>query len=99
MWMQHEDFQSFITEAWPKYLPLVPATHVFLEKIKIWNCDIFGHLFKKKRSLLNRLKGIQNSPRYGKSDFLENLEEELSGDLENILDREQLFWLQKSREN
>ncbi|KAL4298891.1 hypothetical protein AHAS_Ahas17G0046200 [Arachis hypogaea] len=99
MWMQHHDFQPFIRQAWLGNHHLTSAISSFVEKIKLWNRDNFGHLFKQKRTILNRLRSIQNSPRYGKSEFLDSLEERLNGELEAILDREQTFWLQKSREN
>ncbi|XP_016182610.1 uncharacterized protein LOC107624669 [Arachis ipaensis] len=35
-----------------------------------------------KRILLSKLKGIQNSPKYGRSEFLDNLEEDLNKELE-----------------
>ncbi|KAL1357221.1 hypothetical protein HN51_009176 [Arachis hypogaea] len=91
MWMQHEDFNSFIRENWQSDSPLNLNIQSFVTKIKKWNQQVFGHIFQQKKQILARLRGIQNSPRYGKSDYLDNLEAELSEELETILEKEHVF--------
>ncbi|XP_057746261.1 uncharacterized protein LOC130965520 [Arachis stenosperma] len=98
MWMQHKEFQPFLKNNWNRDLALDESIKVFVEKVKQWNHNIFENIFNQKRILLSRLKGIQNSPRYGRSEFLDNLEDDLNKELEVILDREQMFWIQKSKE-
>lgn len=52
---------------------------------------------QKKRSLLNRLDGIQRSPRYPHSEHLCKLEIESQDDLERLLKLEEIKWFKKSR--
>nr|XP_025681707.1 uncharacterized protein LOC112783135 [Arachis hypogaea] len=98
MWMQHKEFQPFLKNNWNIDLAIEQSIKVFVEKVKQWNHNTFGNIFNQKRILLSRLKEIQNSPRYGRSEFLDNLEDDFIKVLEVILDREQMFWIQKSRE-
>ncbi|RYR74175.1 hypothetical protein Ahy_A02g008804 [Arachis hypogaea] len=62
-----------------------------------WNKKVFGHVGKMKRRLINRIGGIQRAQENGKNHFLEKLERQLHKELADILDREEILWLQKSR--
>ncbi|XP_028800180.1 uncharacterized protein LOC114755464 [Neltuma alba] len=61
--------------------------------------EVFGLVEKKKRNILNRLKGIQQSQAYPFSSFLSKLELELQAELEFILKLEEVKWFQKARSN
>ncbi|KAL4373767.1 hypothetical protein AHAS_Ahas05G0114700 [Arachis hypogaea] len=87
----------FKSEAWKKNLTIPMALKSLSDDIRQWNRDVFGHLFKEKRTLLNRIAAIQNSPSYSTNPFLDDLEKEVSSELDIILDREEVFWLQRSR--
>ncbi|XP_072080961.1 uncharacterized protein [Arachis hypogaea] len=63
-----------------------------------WNKKIFGNIFKAKKRLLNRIAGIQRSNTYGVNPYLDKLEQELNKKLNDILDKEETFWMQKSRQ-
>jgi hypothetical protein len=65
--------------------------------LKDWNKDTFGNIFKRKKELLSRLNGIQNSPHYGYSEFLDKLEKDLQEQLAVTLYQEECLWYQKSR--
>lgn len=52
---------------------------------------------KKKRTLVARIRGIQQSPDYGISAFLQELESCLQQEYHEVLRQEEIMWLQKSR--
>lgn len=64
-----------------------------------WNRSTFGNIFRKKRNLLARLKGIQSSNVYPTSSFLQQLEKDLIGQYNDILKLEEEFWKLKSHIN
>lgn len=66
--------------------------------LNIWNKEVYGNIFKQKRVLLARIRGIQKS--LGKHDnpFLLKLEKDLILQYDQIRDVEALFWRQKSRD-
>jgi hypothetical protein len=66
-------------------------------RLKDWNKDTFGNIFKRKKELLSRLNGIQNSPHYGYNEFLDKLEKDLQEQLAVTLYQEECLWYQKSR--
>lgn len=64
-----------------------------------WKRNTFGSIFDKKRKILARLEGIQNSPKYPFSNFLCNLEESLIVEYNDILKLEEDYWKLRSRVN
>lgn len=65
-------------------------------KSKVWNKEIFGNIFRKKRLLQARINGLQQSINYNHSRGVQELEKRLIGDLDRVLDQEELLWFQKS---
>ncbi|CAJ2658994.1 unnamed protein product [Trifolium pratense] len=96
-WNSHVDFKDFLNSNWEKDTNIVQSLHNLTIQLKKWNKDIFGDIFKRKKEILDRLNGIQNSSNYGHSIFLENLEKELQDQLVVTLYQEECFWFQKSR--
>lgn len=64
----------------------------FVEPLKLWNKNVFGHLRQKKAGVLARLSGIQRALCKGPNSFLSNLEVQLHDKFNSILDQEALFW-------
>ncbi|XP_072076492.1 uncharacterized protein [Arachis hypogaea] len=98
MWKTHSDFTRAVKELWNKDVDVPRALSIMTEGLRKWNIEDFGHVFKKKRRLLNRLNGFLKSPTYGRNPFLVELEKNLQEELNVILDQEKIFWLQKSRQ-
>ena len=69
----------------------------FSEKANSWNCTHFGNLFQKKKRILARLKGIQESLAVCPNDHLINLEKMLRSDFAEVAKLEEEFWAMKSR--
>ena len=97
MWQQHFEFNRFLSSNWNAILPLHKAITDLTPKLSHWNKTCFGHLFKKKRRLLNRLGRIQKAQSYGRNPFLDDLKKLLRSKLEAILEQEEIHWHQKSR--
>jgi hypothetical protein len=98
-WNTHENFQQILQENWTRGRDLVFLLNNLTDNLKVWNKEVFGNIFKRKKELLARLNGIQNSPNYGYSNFLDSLEKELQDQLATTLYQEECLWYQKSRGN
>ncbi|KAK2356470.1 hypothetical protein QL285_093800 [Trifolium repens] len=96
-WTSHDDFDNFMNSKWEKDKDTVQSLHDLTTHLKKWNKETFGDIFKRKKEILGRLQGIQNSSNYGYSTFLENLEKELQDQLVVTLYQEECLWFQKSR--
>ncbi|RYR59634.1 hypothetical protein Ahy_A05g025541 [Arachis hypogaea] len=70
----------------------------FSDEVAKWNKEIFKPVTKQKRRIMSRLEGIQRAPNYRCNPFFEKLEKRLNNELEDMLDREELMWKQKVRE-
>lgn len=75
------------------------STSTFTEKVLKWNRETFGNIFHNKQKNLRRISGIQKSPTYPYSLFLQSLEQSLLEEYEIILQQEKDFWKLKSRVN
>ncbi|RYR04937.1 hypothetical protein Ahy_B06g084751 [Arachis hypogaea] len=98
MWSMHPGHKEFIKQAWESNQPLTTALNGTTRHLIKWNKDVFGHVGRQKRRLINRIEGIQRASSYGKNPFLEKLEAKLNEELEDILDKEEVLWMQKSRD-
>ena len=67
----------------------------FAEKANIWNNTHFGNLFQRKKRVLARLKGIQESLADNPSTHLINLEKMLRNEFAEVAKLEEEFWVMK----
>ena len=72
---------------------------MFADKAKIWNKEVFGNIFWKKRNLSARLMGVEKALANAPSQRLINLHNSLLGELEKILNLEEELWGMKARSN
>lgn len=96
-WVTHSQFNDFVRDNWNSCIDWKPRVKNFTDKIKVWNKEVFGHIERKKRRILNRLRGIQGISDLHGNRFLLNLEKELLEDLNLVLTQEEILWHQKSR--
>ncbi|XP_019251154.1 PREDICTED: uncharacterized protein LOC109230077 [Nicotiana attenuata] len=99
MWCNHPMFQTLIRDSFPPHSTLIPSTTRFKENVTSWNKTTFGNILHKKKTLLARIAGIQKSPSYQTSIFLQNLKTSLIEELDSVLKNEEDFWKLKVRIN
>ncbi|CAL9017992.1 unnamed protein product [Prunus brigantina] len=98
MWLMHSTFRSFVVDKWANYFRnILQKTQDLSKALANWNKDVFGCLFRNKKKLLARIGSIRKALCRRHSPFLVDLEKELACDYQALLDQEELFWLQKSR--
>ncbi|XP_021621482.1 uncharacterized protein LOC110621511 [Manihot esculenta] len=67
--------------------------------LRLWNRNSFGNIFSRKKRISARIAGIQKTLSTGGPQHLLKLELKLKKQLEDILEQEELFWFQKSKED
>ncbi|KAB5524821.1 hypothetical protein DKX38_022570 [Salix brachista] len=98
MWLSHLDFAMVIRDFWNSCTNhVVQKTVNLVSPLIHWNKTVFCCIFQRKRSILARLVGIQKQLCIAPNPFLNQLDLELSGENNLLLDQEELFWKQKSR--
>ncbi|KAI9113713.1 hypothetical protein K1719_014964 [Acacia pycnantha] len=98
-WLSHPDFPLLVERIWSKETNILTCLNRFTEEAQQWDYEIFGAIRKRKRCLLNRIKGIQTKledPAYVSSIFLSNLDMSLKEEFEDVCFQEELLWIQKS---
>ncbi|KAL4329777.1 hypothetical protein AHAS_Ahas13G0334000 [Arachis hypogaea] len=98
-WLLHEDYQRLVKNSWIKQGDLVSNINNFANKAKVWNKEVFGHIFRKKQRILLRLDGINQSLSFNNNPFLEKLHNDLWREYERIVVQEESYWMQMSRCN
>ena len=97
-WLSHPGLQKVVKDHWSNNLPLHENIPILSSALDIWNKHHFGNIFQRKRRLWARLAGAQKQLAIQENQKLLKLEKELQQDLDTILNHEELFWFQKSRE-
>lgn len=96
-WLTHPNFRSFMNITWKDNVDWESQKSNFTNACKIWNCDVFGDIFARKRRLLNRLNGIQKQTNKEANPFVRRLEAKLLLEYNETLIQEEILWFQKSR--
>ena len=100
MWLSHNDFPAIVRESWTDMDDnLAGAVFRFTYKAQIWNKEVFGIIFVKKRQIMVRLLGAQRALANNPNTFLINLQDQLAGEYSEILQLEEELWAMKSRVN
>lgn len=74
MWMSHPGFENLIKESWAEGNNVLSSViPLFSTRARVWNDQVFGNVFKKKKRVLARLKGIQEAMSNKPSRFLVEL--------------------------
>ncbi|XP_028122580.1 uncharacterized protein LOC114319723 [Camellia sinensis] len=96
----HKDFINVIDNSWTKnYVSLSNNLQKLAQAASVWNKEVFGNIFKRKRWLLGRIEGVQKSQANIYSHNLHTLELDLIDQYNKVLYQEELLWFQKSRSN
>lgn len=78
-------------ESWATQIP------IFHRNVKRWNKEVFGDIFLKKNSLINKLEVLDNQIANHPSANLDDERRRLWHEYEKVLFQEELMWYQKSR--
>ncbi|KAK3221019.1 hypothetical protein Dsin_014989 [Dipteronia sinensis] len=98
MWLKHKQFDEMFHNYWNAHrFSISDNLQAFADKLSVWNREEFGNIFYNKRRLLGRIQGIQNclSSRY--VPHLAYIEEKFVKEYNEILEQEEVFWQQQSR--
>ncbi|GLT87976.1 hypothetical protein SLE2022_060240 [Rubroshorea leprosula] len=99
-WLDHPSFGDIISPIWSQSPgDCLNSIVLTTSTVKQWSKATFGNIFKEKRDILRRLKGIHQSPAFNHSSFLIHLEKDLSENYEKLLKHEEDLWFMKSRSN
>ncbi|KAF7835740.1 ribonuclease H [Senna tora] len=96
-WARHPLFEEVVKEAWEGHRDdIIKALKATENKATDFNKNVFGNIFKRKKELYARLKGLQRTLDTCRNSRL--LEKELRLELDETLNQEEVLWFQKSRE-
>ncbi|WRX27563.1 Reverse transcriptase domain - like 10 [Theobroma cacao] len=98
-WLSHSKFNDFVKQNWEFSSDIQGALKMFSDSACVWNKEVFGNIFSRKKRILARLGGIERELEYRQSRYLQELEAKLRKEYELILQQEEVFWLQKSKAN
>ncbi|XP_039035459.1 uncharacterized protein LOC120171922 [Hibiscus syriacus] len=97
-WLTHEEFKAVFSLAWDKKKDsLVNAVEETKNAIIEWKENRFGNIFKRKKTLMKRIQGIQRPSKYLYSAYLQELEKALEAEYQLVLNQEEILWFQKAR--
>lgn len=96
-WMLHKGYPLVLPRAWKKDVSHQAYFQNLSVELMDWNKRVCGNIFHEKRVMLKHIHGIQKARDYYRKKFLQKLEKEFGKNLDDILNREDAFWLQKSR--
>ena len=96
-WIDHHEYADLVKNSW--HLPNITASLAKVQENSIiFNKEVFGNIFQRKKHIENRLKGVQNYLERVDSIRHSLLEKELQQEYSHILFQEEMLWYQKSRE-
>ncbi|CAL1363580.1 unnamed protein product [Linum trigynum] len=97
-WLTSNVFDQVVEGGWDHQASLPAALEKMATNLNHWNKTSFGSIFHKKRRLMARIHGIQEKMATSFSLGLFKLQTKLERELDEVLEQEELFWFQRSRE-
>ncbi|KAH1055801.1 hypothetical protein J1N35_033866 [Gossypium stocksii] len=92
-------FKRFVKKHWDFQGNMSNTQASFTAQVKTWNKDVFGHVIHRKNLLKKKLDNIQKAIDRRSSTYLDRVEMDIRGELEEVLHHEELIWRQKARCN
>ncbi|MCH86446.1 hypothetical protein A2U01_0007303, partial [Trifolium medium] len=97
-WLLDESYQDVLKRNWKHDLKVVENLASLQNDFKRWKLFTIDQVIMKKKEIMARLGGIQNSLHNGtQHGGLWQLENKLQTELSEILKKEELMWFQRSR--
>ncbi|KAL9665366.1 hypothetical protein QQ045_020785 [Rhodiola kirilowii] len=97
MWLRHGDFKGVVKDVWKAQQSdssLMEKLQNCMTSLKQWGEAEFGNIKKKVENLKERIQELRECPR---SENVVCVEIRLSTDLDEWMEREELYWRQRSR--
>ncbi|KAL9679594.1 hypothetical protein QQ045_017460 [Rhodiola kirilowii] len=97
MWFRHTKFKEVTRvacQAHPTSLPLADRLKTCMQQLSQWGSREFGSVKSNVKNLKEKIKGLKWGPR---TEETVEAEAKLSKELDEWLEREELFWMQRSR--
>ncbi|CAM8896820.1 unnamed protein product [Rhodiola kirilowii] len=97
MWLRHGDFKGLVKDVWraqPGDSSLMEKLQNCMTSLKQWGAAEFGNVKEKVKNLKERLQELRKCPR---SDNVVSDELRCSNELDEWMEREELYWRQRSR--
>ncbi|KAH9788525.1 reverse transcriptase domain-containing protein [Citrus sinensis] len=98
-WLTNDQFNNFVKQTWDPKASYSDAASNFVKEVKVWNREVFGNIFQRKRVLMARINEIQAALENYSSRGLMRLEAQLRKELETVMGQEEILWWQKSRKD
>ena len=98
-WLTHLNFNNVVKKQWKDNIPFTQNIIQLSAALWEWNRNQFGNVFQRKRKLWARLEGVQRKLTKKKIFGMIKLERKIQKELETTLQREELIWYQRSRED
>ncbi|KAG8473137.1 hypothetical protein CXB51_035140 [Gossypium anomalum] len=96
-WTKHANFKDLVFEKWWYSGNMATSLSEFTSHVKDWNKSVYGFIGSRKKQLMQLLGCIQKAMDWSSSSRLAEKEMEICGELETVLNHEELLWRQKAR--
>lgn len=99
-WVDHPDFAPLVNNAWRQSEESIQVKLARVRQDAVdFNQNVFGNIFRRKRRIEARLKGVQRELNKNITSDLVQFEKDLQREYRSILKQEELTWFQKARDN
>ncbi|XP_057432499.1 uncharacterized protein LOC130725245 [Lotus japonicus] len=99
-WAEHSQFETLVENSWRTGEENISLKlNRIREASQVFNKEVFGNIFRRKRHIEGRLRGVQRELDSMVTSNLVMFEAELQWEYRNILKQEELMWYQKARDN
>jgi hypothetical protein len=99
-WFTRNEYPTLVTNTWARDRHnIAQCLQNIAEASTVFNKEVFGNIFARKKEVEARLRGIQRALENIDSANLIRLQKELLASYEDIMFQEETLWFQKSREN
>lgn len=95
--MMHRDFFNWAVREWEWDKSMSASLRKFSDKLKAWNKDKFGNVFKQKKRLQLRLEGVQKVLISHTTPAILKLKRRLREERNEVLLQEEIVWQQKAK--
>ncbi|KAH9736450.1 putative ribonuclease H protein [Citrus sinensis] len=89
-WLTNDHFNNIVKQTWDPQASYSDAASIFVKEVQVWNREVFGNIFQRKRILMARINEIQAALEKSSSRGLMRLEARLRKDLEIVMGHDEI---------